>query len=118
MAALSRETTETLLFTLHGTGGEYICAFTRCGAAGSIQINYRDLISSALANRAQGLLLIHNHPSGDPTPSTDDIDGTRMLAALCRPLQLTLHDHLVLGASTLVSMRGAGLFDITPKATT
>jgi DNA repair protein RadC len=106
--SMANAQTETLLVTLHDRRGSYVGTFQREGGHGGIELDYRDLIEVALANRAGGLLLIHNHPSGDPRPSADDIGATRMLAALCRPLQLALHDHLVVGARGLVSMRRAG----------
>ncbi|MGX7924942.1 JAB domain-containing protein [Tsuneonella sp. HG094] len=87
-----------------------MCAFDRSGHAGSIALNYRDLIGRALANGAAGLLLIHNHPSGNPTPSKADVASTRALAALCAPLEITVHDHLVVGGDRVVSMRRTGLF--------
>lgn len=61
-------------------------------------------------------MLLHNHPSGDPTPSAEDRSATSMLAALCRPLELVLHDHLVIGAQSVVSMRRAGMIDIEKAA--
>ncbi|MGX7953538.1 JAB domain-containing protein [Tsuneonella sp. HG249] len=99
------------MVTLHDSKGRYSSSLQREGTHGGIELDYRDLIEVALASRASGLLLIHNHPSGDPTPSADDIAATRMLVALCRPLQLKIHDHLIVGAATLVSMRRAGLID-------
>jgi DNA repair protein RadC len=55
------------------------------------------------------MLLMHNHPSGEATPSADDIAATAGLAALCRPLDIVLHDHLVVGGGSVVSMQRAGL---------
>ncbi|MFN6934359.1 MAG: JAB domain-containing protein [Tsuneonella sp.] len=88
---------------------KYICAFDRKGTRGQIALNYRDLIERALANGAGGMLLLHNHPSGDPTPSPDDTHSTRMLDALCRPLDIQLHDHLIVAGQSLLSMRRSGV---------
>lgn len=91
-------------------------SFVRAGGRAGISIDYRDLIETALANSARGLLLFHNHPSGDPTPSADDIAATHMLVALCRPLGLTVHDHVVVGRFALVSMRRSGLLGPLERA--
>lgn len=115
-ALLAHAQTESLIVTLHDPSGRYICAIQRQGGHAGIELNYRDLIESALVNRAGGMLLIHNHPSGDPTPSKDDITATRSLAALCRPLKLVLHDHIIVGATAITSMRRAGLIVSEPRA--
>lgn len=53
--------------------------------------------------------MIHNHPSGDPAPSRADIDLTRAIADAARPLGITVHDHIVIGAQRHVSLRAKGL---------
>ena len=53
--------------------------------------------------------MIHNHPSGDPAPSRADIDLTRASADAARPLGITVHDHIVIGAQRHVSLRAKGL---------
>ena len=53
--------------------------------------------------------LVHNHPSGDPTPSRADIDLTREIERALAPLDIKVHDHLVVGASETVSMKAKGL---------
>ena len=52
--------------------------------------------------------LVHNHPSGDPTPSDADISVTAQIAAAAQALGLTLHDHLIIGKAREVSFRSAG----------
>jgi DNA repair protein RadC len=52
---------------------------------------------------------VHNHPSGDPTPSKADIDMTREIEKALKALEIKLHDHLVVGASETVSMKARGL---------
>jgi DNA repair protein RadC len=51
---------------------------------------------------------VHNHPSGDPTPSQADIDMTGQVLAACSALGMTLHDHLIIGKSTELSFRSEG----------
>lgn len=53
--------------------------------------------------------MMHNHPSGDPTPSQADIDMTKMIIAACQPLEITVHDHLIIGRGKVVSFRTLGL---------
>jgi DNA repair protein RadC len=54
-------------------------------------------------------VLVHNHPSGDPTPSRADIEMTREIAAAARALKITIHDHLVIGRSGHASFKSLGL---------
>ena len=109
LARLNRAADEVLLISLHDRHGDYIASYEYPGSRGAIEMRYRALIAIALAHHAHRLLLIHNHPSSDATPSTTDIAATAGLVALCRPLELTLHDHLVVGGGAVVSMRRAGL---------
>lgn len=53
--------------------------------------------------------LIHNHPSGDPTPSRDDITMTKAIQLACEALRITVHDHVVIGGGRWVSFRQEGL---------
>lgn len=53
--------------------------------------------------------LLHNHPSGDPTPSQADIEMTRQVIAACRTLNLSVHDHLVVGRDGVASFKALGL---------
>jgi DNA repair protein RadC len=53
---------------------------------------------------------VHNHPSGDPTPSRADIDMTRQIADAARPLGVTIHDHIIVGRQGHVSFKTLKLF--------
>lgn len=70
----------------------------------------REVVKRALEVGATALIMVHNHPSGDPSPSKADIEMTRSVADAAGRLGITLHDHIVIGRSGHVSMRGAGLF--------
>jgi DNA repair protein RadC len=98
-----------LVLSLHQADGGFLGFFEFSGGQSSLVLRYRSVVERVMANGAEGLLLVHNHPSGDPTPSRDDIASTAALLALCRPLSIRLHDHLVVGGNSLVSMRRAGL---------
>ena len=69
----------------------------------------REIMKRALELGASALILVHNHPSGDPTPSRADIDMTREIIAAAKSLRLTVHDHLVIGRSGHTSFKAAGL---------
>ncbi|WP_294390614.1 JAB domain-containing protein [uncultured Sphingomonas sp.] len=66
------------------------------------------ILRRALELNATALIIAHNHPSGDPLPSTADIRGTRHLAAAAKTIGITLHDHLIVGHRGWVSMRRRG----------
>jgi DNA repair protein RadC len=69
----------------------------------------REVIRRALALNACAVILVHNHPSGDPTPSTADVTMTETIAALAKPLGVKLHDHLIVGRNGHASMRAMKL---------
>ena len=58
---------------------------------------------------ASAVILVHNHPSGDPTPSSADVDMTRQIVDAARPLRITIHDHLVVGRDGVASFKALGL---------
>lgn len=69
----------------------------------------REVVKRALDLGASGIVLVHNHPSGDPTPSRADIDMTKEIEDAGRALKIQLIDHLVIGRGAHVSFRQAGL---------
>jgi DNA repair protein RadC len=69
----------------------------------------REVVKRALELGASALILVHNHPSGDPTPSKADIAVTRDIVAAARPLGLSVHDHLIIGRGRHASLRDLGL---------
>ncbi len=79
------------------------------GTVDHVPVYPREIAKRALELNASALILVHNHPSGDPTPSDADIDMTRQIEAACNALSLTLHDHIIIGKSTELSFRSSGL---------
>jgi DNA repair protein RadC len=69
----------------------------------------REIVKRALETGASALILVHNHPSGDPTPSRADIEMTREVAAAAKALRIQLHDHLVIGRGGHASFKALGL---------
>jgi DNA repair protein RadC len=69
----------------------------------------REVVKRALELQATGLILVHNHPSGDPTPSSADLQMTQEVKRAAEALSLLLHDHVVVGNGRWLSFREAGL---------
>ncbi len=69
----------------------------------------REVVKRALELSASSFILVHNHPSGDPTPSQADIDMTRQIVESAKPLGISVHDHLVIGKGAHVSFKSLGL---------
>ncbi|NJC08501.1 RadC family protein [Polymorphobacter fuscus] len=69
----------------------------------------REIVKRALELGAAGMVLVHNHPSGDPQPSRDDIVMTKAIIEAGRHLALVVHDHVIVGRGGHVSMRAQGL---------
>jgi DNA repair protein RadC len=68
----------------------------------------REVIQAAIEHRAAALIFAHNHPSGDPTPSAEDVALTRRLVFACRAVGVTVHEHLVVGANQYYSFADQG----------
>jgi len=69
----------------------------------------REVAKRALELNASALILVHNHPSGDPTPSEADIAMTKRVDVALNVLGITLHDHVIIGQATDASFRSLGL---------
>ena len=69
----------------------------------------REVARRALELSASSIILVHNHPSGDPTPSSADVDMTRQVIEATRPLKIAVHDHLVVGREGVASFKALGL---------
>ncbi|MDJ0628443.1 MAG: DNA repair protein RadC [Rhodobacter sp.] len=78
------------------------------GTVDHVPVYRREVVKRALELNASALILVHNHPSGDPSPSEVDISMTRQIDDAARALDLTLHDHLIIGKSNELSFRAAG----------
>jgi DNA repair protein RadC len=78
------------------------------GTVDHVPVYPREVAKRALELNASAIILVHNHPSGDPSPSRSDIDMTHQVATACDALGLTLHDHLIIGKSRELSFRNEG----------
>ena len=70
----------------------------------------RKIVARVLETRATALIIVHNHPSGDPMPTQEDINMTRLLARVLDGIGVSLHDHIVVGRHRCESLRKLGLF--------
>jgi DNA repair protein RadC len=78
------------------------------GTVNKVQVYPREVAKRALGTDATAVLLVHNHPSGDPTPSQADIDLTKRIAAAVRAVDIRLHDHLIISRNGTISLRAGG----------
>lgn len=78
------------------------------GTVDHVPVYPREVVKRALELNASALILVHNHPSGDPTPSAADIDMTRQISDAGATLGITVHDHLVIGRGQDFSFRSEG----------
>ena len=78
------------------------------GTVDHVPVYPREILERALALNASALILVHNHPSGDPEPSDSDIRMTQEVQSACAVLGLTLHDHIIVGAGRETSLRARG----------
>nr|WP_029623134.1 DNA repair protein RadC [Sphingomonas elodea] len=79
------------------------------GSIDEAPIYVRQVIARALHLGSAALILVHNHPSGDPSPSRADIDVTRRIAEAGKPLGIVVHDHIIIGSEGHASLRAKGL---------
>ncbi len=79
------------------------------GTVDHTPVYVREVVKRALELSATAIILVHNHPSGDPTPSRADIEMTKEIIAAAKPLGITVHDHVIVGREGHASLRSLGL---------
>lgn len=79
------------------------------GTVNHVPVYPREVAKRALELNASALILVHNHPSGDPTPSQEDIATTEQIVAACQAISVAVHDHVIVGKGTEVSFKTEGL---------
>ena len=80
------------------------------GTVDHTPVYVREVVKRALEHSASAIILVHNHPSGDPTPSRADIDMTRQIVDAAKPLGVTIHDHIIVGRQGHASFKTLKLF--------
>jgi DNA repair protein RadC len=107
MEDLSREVFRVAL--LDAQNGLLRDVIVSVGTLSTALVHPREVFRPALLEPTASLILLHNHPSGDPTPSREDVRLTRQLVESARLLDLRLHDHVVIGQGRYVSMAERGI---------
>ena len=79
------------------------------GTVDHVPVYPREVVKRALELNASALILVHNHPSGDPTPSTADIQMTRQIVDIAKSLGIAVHDHIIVGRHGHASFKGLQL---------
>ncbi|THD37359.1 MAG: DNA repair protein RadC [Sphingomonas sp.] len=79
------------------------------GSIDEAPVYVREVIRRAMELKSAAIILVHNHPSGDPAPSRADIDLTRSVIEAGKKLGIAVHDHIIIGAKGFTSLRGQGL---------
>jgi DNA repair protein RadC len=79
------------------------------GTVNHVPVYPREVAKRALELNATAIILVHNHPSGDPTPSKADVDMTDQIQLACEAIGVVVHDHVIIGKETDASFRSLGL---------
>jgi len=105
-----RQETKEYFFTLHLDGKNRICCIdmVSLGTLNQSLVHPRDLFKTALLSSAAGIILIHNHPTGDPSPSREDMEITKRLKEAGDILGIKVLDHIIIG-ETYLSFISQGL---------
>ena len=94
---------------LLNTKGQILCYREVCrGSLAAVEVHPRDVLIPALLVNAASIIAAHNHPSGDPEPSPDDIALTARLLAACLVIEVDLYDHIIIGDGGYFSFRESG----------
>lgn len=108
---LLHEDKEECAFVLHLDSARELIAVDRFSGRGlgEMELPVRAILKAALARDASGLIVAHNHPSGDPQPSGADVEATRRLVLAAAELDIRVHDHIVFAGGSCRSFRELGL---------
>lgn len=110
MEELVYEKREVLIALLLNVKGEVESKeIISIGELAATNVHPREVFSPAIRKGAAGLIVVHNHPSGDPTPSSDDIVATRRLLDVGRIVGIRLVDHVIIGNGTYTSLKVEGV---------
>ena len=109
-ASLAHEKTERFFILFLNRKNELIAdEVQQRGTIDHTPVYPREVVKRALHHEASALILVHNHPSGDPKPSREDIEMTREIKTAAEALGISIHDHLVIGRKGHASFRSLGL---------
>ena len=107
---LEKETRELFIVILQDVKGYVICReIVAIGSLSQVLVHPREVFYPAIRHKAASLILVHNHPSGDPTPSKEDYAMTQTLVEAGKLMSLPIHDHLIVGRQSYYSLRQKGV---------
>ena len=107
---LEQEKRELFVVILQDTKGFVIChEVVSIGSLTQTLVHPREVFYPAIRHKATSLIIAHNHPSGDPTPSPEDFDLTKILIEVSQVVGIPIHDHLIIGQQRYISLRQTGL---------
>lgn len=110
VARMSRQETEQLrLLFLNNKNAVLADETPQNGTVNHTPVYPREVVKRALELGALGVVMVHNHPSGDPTPSKADIEMTRQIKTALQGVGITLHDHLIIGRGQVESLKALGV---------
>ncbi len=98
-----------VVFTIDGAGHILNRRLITIGTLTNTLVHPREVFADAVGDRAASVILVHNHPSGDPSPSVEDKQVTKVLAQVGEILGISLQDHVIIAGSRWVSLRQLGL---------
>ena len=107
MSALEQEHLRVILLDTRNRVVEIVEIYK--GSVNSSQIHVGEIFKAAIRRNAPALIVVHNHPSGDPTPSPDDVAVTRAIVQAGKLLDVDVLDHMVIGQARWVSLKERGL---------
>lgn len=112
MGALKREQLRVLfLDSRNGLIADEVIAE---GTVNAVPLYPREIVARALAHSATAIIIVHNHPSRDPTPSDCDIRATRRVIAACQTVDIAVHDHLIISKGGWSSMQAGRFLEFSP----
>jgi len=110
MAQMSRETTEQFRILFLDRKNKLLRDEVQGrGTVDHTPVYPREVVKRALELGASSIILVHNHPSGDPAPSASDVEMTKDIVAAAKTLDITVHDHLIIGRHGHASLKQLGL---------
>ena len=107
MSALEQEELRVILLDTRNTVMDVVTVYK--GSLNSSQVRVGELFKEAIRRNAAAVILIHNHPSGDPEPSPDDVAVTRSIVEAGKLMDIKMLDHIVIGAGRYISLKERGL---------
>ena len=100
---------EVWLVYLTSAGGFITSEMVSKGTLSQTSIDCRTILRQALLNNAAGIIILHNHPSGDPSPSREDIAVTERLVKAGQIMDIPVLDHVIIGNDSFASLKEKGL---------